>query len=266
MVRIRRYPPLTRHIRAGLLVLVVGLSVWVGVRWWMSTREAEINTGPRPSPQEIAEVRAFEERRRADSIHRAEAYRAQREQWQREKEERRLLREQQQAEYLANRARWDAEKAERATARAIRQARYDSLRQLRPEKLTAGTTINLNTADTLLLQRIPGIGPAYARSIVGYRDRLGGFISATQLTEIEYLPAGIEKWCRVESSTPIRRLALNRATFKELIRHPYLNYEQVKAIVNRRQKMGDLRGWKDLGNSPHFSPRDTMRLSPYVKF
>lgn len=266
MVRIRRYPPLARHIRTGLLVLVVGLLVWVGARWWWSSREPNLNEGPRPSPQEIAEVRAFEQRRRADSTRRAEEYQAQRAQWQREKEERRLLREQQQADYLANRARWDAEKAERATARAIRQARYDSLRQLRPEKLAAGTTIDLNTADTLLLQRIPGIGPAYARSIVGYRDRLGGFISATQLTEIEYLPEGIEKWCRVESSTPIRRLSLNRASFKELIRHPYLNYEQVKAIVNRRQKMGDLRGWKDLGNSPHFSPSDTLRLSPYVKF
>lgn len=266
MARIRRYPMLHSHIRAGLLLLAVGLLAWVGARWWLSAQMPDVHESRPPHLQEMKEVQAFEQRRRADSARHAQAYLAQKEQWQREKEERQRRRAWQQAAYEANRARWAAEKAERAAARALRQAYYDSLRRLRPEKLAAGTTIDLNTADTLLLQRIPGIGPAYARGIVNYRERLGGFVSTHQLSEIEYLPAGIEKWCRTTPTPTLRRLSLNRATFKELIRHPYLNYEQVKTIVNRRQKMGDLRGWKDLGNSPHFSPKDTARLAPYILF
>ena len=35
--------------------------------------------------------------------------------------------------------------------------------------------MELNTADSLSLQQLPGIGPVYASRIVRYRDRLGGF-------------------------------------------------------------------------------------------
>ena len=50
------------------------------------------------------------------------------------------------------------------------------------------------------------------------------------------------------------------------MRHPYLNYEQVKFIVNRRNKIGPLRGWDDLRGCPLFTERDHDRLAPYVSF
>ena len=45
----------------------------------------------------------------------------------------------------------------------------------RPLKLEEGQTINLNTADTTQLKMVPGIGSYFARQIVNYRKRLGGF-------------------------------------------------------------------------------------------
>ena len=49
----------------------------------------------------------------------------------------------------------------------------------RPEaylpKLKPGATIDLNTADTTLLKRVPGIGSSFARRIVKYRELLGGY-------------------------------------------------------------------------------------------
>ena len=44
--------------------------------------------------------------------------------------------------------------------------------------------VEINTADTNQLIELPGIGPAFARGIVKYRDRLGGFRSLDQLNEV----------------------------------------------------------------------------------
>ena len=183
-----------------------------------------------------------------------------------EKEERRLARERREEEYQANRARWDAEKAERAARRAEREARYDSIRRSRPQKLTQGVHLDANRADTADFRRIPGVGEAYARAIIGYRERLGGFVNAQQLSEINGLPYDVANWVRVAPQFAPRRLNLNRATFKQLVHHPYLNYEQVKFIVNRRNKTGPLRGWDDLRGCPLFTAHDCTRLLPYVSF
>ena len=47
----------------------------------------------------------------------------------------------------------------------------------RQEKFPEGIRVELNTADTATLKKIPGIGSYYARRIVDYRNRLGGFVS-----------------------------------------------------------------------------------------
>lgn len=44
--------------------------------------------------------------------------------------------------------------------------------------------INLNKATLSQLIRLPNIGPVKARSIISYREKLGGFKSLKQLTEI----------------------------------------------------------------------------------
>lgn len=260
-----RFPSsFTRERMLGTLVLLVVLLLAVAFRHWWTHREAS-SSSALPSADELAAVERFEAERRADSLQRQLDYERQRAVWAMEKADRAAARRHRQAAYEMQRQQWALEKAERAAQRAAREAYWDSLRALRPKKLTAGETIALNAADTLMLQRIPGIGPALARTIVAYRERLGGFLRVEQLREIDILPQGVEQWVRLDA-TPVRPLHINKATFKELVRHPYLNYEQVKVIVNRRQKYGPLRSWKELGVSPQFSERDFERLSPYVQF
>lgn len=53
-----------------------------------------------------------------------------------------------------------------------------------PSKLKPGATVDVNTADTLLLQRVPGIGPSFARRIYKYRQLLGGYYCVEQLQEV----------------------------------------------------------------------------------
>ena len=146
------------------------------------------------------------------------------------------------------------------------RARQDSLHHLRPEKFTQLTVLDLNTVDTLTLRKIPGIGVGYSRSIVSYRERLGGFVSVAQLKDIEGLPARIEEWFSVEEQVAVRTISINKSDFKTLVRHPYLSYEQVKVITTHIRKYGPLRSWKALQLYPEFTPQDFERLTPYFVF
>ena len=145
--------------------------------------------------------------------------------------------------------------------------RADSLHALRTPKLPAGSTVDANAADTALLKQIPGIGSYYARRIVDYRERLGGYIAAAQVGEAhENLPPDIAAWFVVSQPAKVRRLNVNKATFGELVRHPYLSYEQVKEIFRYRQTDGELRSWDDLRLSEVFAAADFERLAPYTEF
>jgi len=146
------------------------------------------------------------------------------------------------------------------------RTRPDSLHRRYPQKLAQGAVIDLNTADTTLLKRIPGIGSYLAGKICRFRERLGGFRSVSQLKDVEGLPQGIERWFEVSPAAPVRRTNLNEATFRQLLRHPYLNYEQVKALADYKRKYGPLKDWDDLRLCPEFGPADFERLSPYFYF
>lgn len=155
---------------------------------------------------------------------------------------------------------------EEEVAAARCEEHFDSLRRTYVEKFPAGTVLDLNSVDTTDLKRIPGVGSYFARKISRYRQQLGGFVSVEQIKEVGGLPLGIEKWFSVEPNAPITRLNVNRASFQELVRHPYLEYEQVKAICNYRQKYGDLRSLRDLRLLEVFTAEQEARVAPYLKF
>ncbi len=136
----------------------------------------------------------------------------------------------------------------------------------RIEKFAEGTTIDLNHCDTTDLKKIPGIGSYYAEKICRYRERLGGFVSLAQIKEIEGLPENVERWFTLSEAQSVKRIPINRATFKELVRHPYLNYEQVKVISQHVHDYGHIGSWLDLKFYKEFSEEDFDRLTPYIAF
>ena len=132
-------------------------------------------------------------------------------------------------------------------------------------KIRAGQAIDLNVADSAMLCSVPGIGPYFSRQILYYRNKLGGFYSASQLLEIEDFPKEAVAYFKINVSE-IHRLSVNKLTQKQLYRHPYINYYQAKAISNYKRLKGNLTSVGDLKLMPEFTDKDLDRLSHYLSF
>lgn len=137
------------------------------------------------------------------------------------------------------------------------------------EKYPSGTVVELNSADTTILKKVPGIGSTFARRIVKYRELLGGYVSVQQLTEVygmdEERYESLKPWF-IADSTFIRKLNVNQAPIRELYRHPYIDSQQARAINQLRRQKGRLTGWENLRLLEEFSESDRERLSHYLSF
>jgi DNA uptake protein ComE-like DNA-binding protein len=136
------------------------------------------------------------------------------------------------------------------------------------EKLSEGETISLNETDTTVWKKIPGIGSVYASRIVKYRDLLGGFVQVEQLLEVYGIDQELFSRIAVyiESDGNFRKIPVNRSEFRELLRHPYLNYKQVQAITGLRRRKGDISSIRELSMLDEFTTEDIFRLEPYLEF
>ena len=134
-----------------------------------------------------------------------------------------------------------------------------------PRKIDSTQHVVLNMADTTELRKVPGIGAYYARQIVRYGQRLGGYVSVDQLDEIEGFPQEAKKYFVVQGAHP-QLLNVNQLNLQQLRRHPYINYYQAKAIMDYRRLHGNLNSLQDLRLSKDFPPEVIERLTPYVTF
>ena len=132
-------------------------------------------------------------------------------------------------------------------------------------KYPEGTLVDVNTADTVELKKIPGIGSGIARAIVSYRERLGGFYSVEQLEEVDYVTPALLKWFKLETLS-VRKLDINKMTLDALRFHPYLNFYQAKVIVEHRRKKGPIKSLSQLALYEEFTEKDLKRLSAYINF
>lgn len=101
--------------------------------------------------------------------------------------------------------------------------------------------IDLNTADSVALVTLNGIGPSFARRIIKFRNLLGGFYSKNQLLEVYGFDQarldGVYNYCSV-SLNNIKKININKVKTDELKKHPYFDYYTAKAIVDQRVILG----------------------------
>lgn len=129
--------------------------------------------------------------------------------------------------------------------------------------------VEINTADTLELDRIRGIGIAFAKRIVKYRERLGGFYSKEQLFEVFGIDTPkfneIKDQIRIEVEA-IRKLNINTVEFEDLKRHPYLSFKQMNAIIQYRKQHGPYKSITDLNKVLILKHETILRIAPYLNF
>jgi len=148
-------------------------------------------------------------------------------------------------------------------SRETREPRDSSQRY--PIKIKENEHVVLNTADTMQLRTVPGIGTYYAKEIVRHGQWLGGYVSIDQLDEIEGFPQESKKYFVIQGASP-KKLNVNKLNLQQLRKHPYINYYQAKTIVDYRRLHGKITSLDDLRLSKDFPPEAIRRLEPYVEF
>ena len=136
-----------------------------------------------------------------------------------------------------------------------------------PEKFDRLTKVDPNTADTALLQRIPGVGTWISRNIVEQRKRLGGFHAVEQLLEVKYFSPELLEWFEVDTLTAkIEKISINTASFQRLNSHPYIAYEQARDLLRYIRLYGRIADIDALRRTGIFAEDELMRLQPYLQF
>jgi competence protein ComEA len=128
--------------------------------------------------------------------------------------------------------------------------------------------VELNSADSVTLLKLYGIGPSFAKRILKYRKLLGGFYSKEQLLEVYGFDRDrydkLQAYCDADPSL-ITRISINRVKTEELKRHPYFPYATAKAIVDQRIVLGGrFTSTDQIRKVPGMSEELFARIKPYL--
>lgn len=135
-----------------------------------------------------------------------------------------------------------------------------------PPKKSIPQPLELNSADSTGLVALYGIGPYYAGKILRYRERLGGFHTVGQLKEVNMAYFNVDSNLRLFSANPalIVKRGLDTMSFKAVLRHPYLDYEDVKKIFNAKRKYLTV-SYSLLEEKNILSTEKLKKIEPYFK-
>ena len=157
-------------------------------------------------------------------------------------------------------------KGSNGSAREFKHSTRTSRRSAKTDEM-----VELNSADTTRLKMLRGIGSGYAKMIVAYREKLGGFYATSQLLEVYKFPDETYQKIKHQLSvdtTLIRKIKINEATVKELKSHPYISYYQALSIVENRELQPEMRynSLYDMVVDEDLKEEDILRVAPYFSF
>jgi competence protein ComEA len=129
------------------------------------------------------------------------------------------------------------------------------------------TQINLNTADTTEFMKIYGIGAFYAKQIIRYREKLGGYFTKEQLLEVWKMTP--EAYDKIKdhifiNEKDVKRIDINSVTIEELKAHPYLNWNKANSIIKMRIQRNGFKNIEELKESVLIDTETYEKLFPYL--
>ncbi len=129
--------------------------------------------------------------------------------------------------------------------------------------------LNINSCDSVSLEKLPGIGPVLSARIIKYRHLLGGFANVKQLKEVYGLPPETFELIKERifaDSAAVLRIDINSADYTLLSHHPYLKKYDVDAILKYRKLKGKINNISDLTENKLITDEDAAKIGPYLKF
>jgi DNA uptake protein ComE-like DNA-binding protein len=129
--------------------------------------------------------------------------------------------------------------------------------------------LEINSSDSASLVRLPGIGPVLSKRILKYRNLIGGFVSVDQLKEVYGLKEETFNMISPRlyaDSLLIRKIKINKADYRELIRHPYFQLNEVSGILKYRELQGKITRIEDLIENNLISPETSKKIRAYLDF
>jgi competence protein ComEA len=128
--------------------------------------------------------------------------------------------------------------------------------------------LDLNTASTVHLRSIKGLGPSRAEEIVRWRGRYGPFTSLDDLNRVPHvgdMPA--QELVRLKEKVAVaasngeqgaHKVNVNRANAMELRQVPGIGASHAEAIVQHRKEHGPIRDVNELDELPYFKEQSTL--------
>tara|TARA_B110000914_G_C15378310_1_gene406500 strand:+ start:37 stop:774 length:738 start_codon:yes stop_codon:yes gene_type:complete len=128
-------------------------------------------------------------------------------------------------------------------------------------------SLDLNTIDSLSLERLPVFGPVLSGRTVKYRKILGGFVNVNQLQEVYgFNDESFNKvlgWFKVDREN-IVKICVDTASWSHMRRHPYIGFEGAR-MIERYRKHHEINNIEDLRSMPLMNDSTWEVWSPYIK-
>lgn len=126
----------------------------------------------------------------------------------------------------------------------------------------------LNQADSADLIKLIGIGPVFAKRIIAYRQKLGGYHSTEQLREIFGMADTTFHLLADQitlNASLIRHIDLNQAPYEQLADHPYLKPREVRNIMYYRGKYKQFNSPDEIVQNHLMDSLRFRKLRPYLR-
>jgi len=138
------------------------------------------------------------------------------------------------------------------------------------KKTYTPTTVDINKANVEEWQKIKGIGPTFAKRIVKFRDKLGGFGRIDQIGETYGLADSsfqkIRPFLTIEDKPELRQINVNTVNEKELKAHLYFDWKKATTLINYRTHHGDFKSIEDVKKILSFKADFIKKIEPYLTY
>jgi competence protein ComEA len=137
----------------------------------------------------------------------------------------------------------------------------------KPAYVSSSRIVELNDADADALLSLRGIGPAFSKRILNFRNALGGFITVEQLKEVYGFPDSTYQQIKDRVSVDAgraKKININQATEEELGKHPYIGRKLASNIIKFRNEVKSYSEIGQLKQVPLINDEKYRKIAPYL--